>query len=79
MERVIDQRARDSASEAQNRIAAHERDCAVRWQYTADAIRELKSAVAAQTRQMWVANGIVITALLGLIWWLGNHAFPPLP
>jgi hypothetical protein len=76
METIVDECARVLAAAARTEIVAHERECAVRWQNTTDAIRELKASVASQTRQMWVANGMVITALLGLVWWLGNHAFP---
>jgi hypothetical protein len=75
MAEFIDQEARDMANAVSARIAAHEDVCAVRWGNVAQRMDEMKKAIEFQTRQIWGANAIVISALLGLIWWLGNHAF----
>ena len=74
-ETMIDQEARDMANAVAARVAAHEDVCAVRWGNVAERMEEMKQAIDFQTKQIWGANAIVISALLGLIWWLGNHAF----
>ncbi len=63
-ETAIDQRARDLAADARNRLIAHEEVCAERWRNVSAQIADLKQAVMFQRTQIWGAAGSVIFVLL---------------
>ena len=66
---VIDQKARDMAQAAANKVQAHEDKCEVRWQDAMATMREIKSILAYGTAGL-------ITAMLGLIGFLATHPLP---
>jgi hypothetical protein len=65
---VVDQKARDMAQAATNKIESHERECAIRWSGTMTSMNEIKKILA------W-GLGLVLTSMIGLIGFLATH--PP--
>ena len=71
MDAFVDQHARDLATDARNRLIAHEEVCAERWKNVSGHVVELKTSVNSIRNQIWAAAGSIIfvlaTAFAGLI------------
>lgn len=71
MEAFVDQHARDLATEARNRLIAHEEVCAERWKNVSSQIGDLKTGVNSIRNQIWAAAASIIfvlaTGFVGLI------------
>lgn len=65
---LIDQKARDMAQAALNKMDVHEQVCAQRWGTALLTMQEIKRVIT------WAAAGL-ISSMAGLIAWLATH--PP--
>ena len=72
MTEAVDQHARDLAREASNRINGHERECALRWSQSHQAIMSLTENVSANGREIRAFRGLLFKFGIATICLLGG-------